>query len=416
LRDPSLSNGAWSPDPEGQVYEGGGEGVCVVMKYTRIQEMQQERFVFKVFFRSSTSGPQEHLIRLWLTKQMPDEAKFARVLIHCQRRDPEPEDGDQPIGAVGARQDVFWPSMSEMRELWEQFESSLTSRLTTEREKNQLKLSVIGTHLLQLPESFVTESIPKWMRFYSSTFCIYRHYQYTLADFIAPSTRPAGLLDTFENFQKVAHHLIKGLQAHHDAGVLLLDIKADNIFIQPPADETLRADPDSWEIVFGDYGHAVIIAREAFVYESGLSPASGEEYTDMVNPDKQVEMYRQSGDYGFRYGTRSYRPPEVQGRSPKDALYGRCTDVFALGLLLSELALGRRVSEIGADPTLARLENDGGKWYAETIRSALERSYFESIDPRGSAPAGMVPDLCKFLRGMVHPDIRRRLPLALCMS
>jgi hypothetical protein len=421
LRDPNLSDGVWSPHPEGKVYTGDGEGVCVVMKYTWLQEMQQlqedqeEWFVFKVLFRAPTCGPHEHLIRLWLTKRMAggDEERFARVLIHCQRHnhaDSELDhDGDQPIG-VGSRQAVFWPSLFEMGELWDRFEPSLTRHLTTEQEKHQLKLSVCGTHLYQLPESFVTETIPKWMRFYSSTFCIYRHYKYTLADFIAPAThRPAGLLSTFENCLEVMIHLLEGLQAHHAAGVLLLDIKAENIFVHPPADERFLEDPAKWQIVFGDYGHAAIIDSKAFVYESGLSPAIGEEYTDMNDPSQEVRMYRQSGDYGFRYGTRMYRPPEVQRGSPKDALYGRCTDVFAMGLLLSELALGCRVSEIqrgkGMDPNAGLC--------LDTIRLKLHKSTFSSIQ---ADPLSARDHLCGILQNMLNADHRRRMPLPLCIS
>jgi len=140
---------------------------------------------------------------------------------------------------------------------------------------------------------------------------IFAFYSATLADVIAtPSRFDLACSSDFASsaaqlLARLALHCFVGLQLHHQAGILLCDIKPANMFVSH--DKLLQP-------VFGDYG----LAR---IFRSGESMFIKLEPTD-------------------RLGTPEYRAPEAE-RAAEQHYYTAASDVFSLACTLIDVLCRR---------------------------------------------------------------------------
>ena len=137
----------------------------------------------------------------------------------------------------------------------------------------------------------------------------------TLLQRIAASA-PAPLPQAF--LLDIAIQVCGGLQALHEKGIVHRDIKPANIFLTRPGPVKVL-----------DFGVAKVVAKD-----TGADARDEEGVTEGVSPVTQPDLTRT----GAEVGTTGYMSPE-QGRSePLDAR----SDLFSLGVVLYEMATGRR--------------------------------------------------------------------------
>jgi serine/threonine protein kinase/DNA-binding winged helix-turn-helix (wHTH) protein len=109
-------------------------------------------------------------------------------------------------------------------------------------------------------------------------------------------------------------HIVRGIAAAHDAGVLHKDLKPANILIR-------AGDDGQWDVKVADFGSGVL-TEPARLKELGITNLG---FTRTVN----------SGENGIT-GTLMYMPPEVlAGQLPTAS-----ADVYALGVMLYQIAAG----------------------------------------------------------------------------
>jgi serine/threonine protein kinase/Flp pilus assembly protein TadD len=150
----------------------------------------------------------------------------------------------------------------------------------------------------------------------------------TLREWIDSSVRPAPAERMSELFD-LAIQIADGLDAAHQKGIIHRDIKPANIFV------TTRG-----QVKILDFGVAKFIDA-ADLAESKSASCSAED----DNRDTNLHLTRT----GASVGTPSYLSPEQIRREKLDAR----TDLFSLGLVLYEMATGRRAFS-GSTTTIIR--------------------------------------------------------------
>jgi eukaryotic-like serine/threonine-protein kinase len=195
----------------------------------------------------------------------------------------------------------------------------------------------------------------------------------------------------------IAMQVCTGLQAAHEKGVVHRDVKPGNIFLT-------RQGP----VKILDFGVAKLVATGDAASETEVE----HDAAPGVSPVTQPGLTRT----GASVGTRGYMSPEQVRKEPLD---GR-SDLFSLGLVLYEMATGRRASTdetttstdepgVSAPPALPRALHPAiPRALDATIAKALE------TDPasRYQTAAEMRRDLERIRDGTRSPD-RRRIGYAL---
>lgn len=148
---------------------------------------------------------------------------------------------------------------------------------------------------------------------------LYRFYEGSLADAVQSTRRPecrARLFGDPFSVQRCCElvlQCLRGLAAHHNAGVLHGDIKPANILYSQST-----STPPALHIALADYGHS---------------------------------LHTQGGkkERSWRRGTQGFRAPEVFG--PDEVEYSAASDIFGMGCALLDVIAGHTPAAAAVTPT-----------------------------------------------------------------
>jgi eukaryotic-like serine/threonine-protein kinase len=199
----------------------------------------------------------------------------------------------------------------------------------------------------------------------------------TLRDLIADAAHNPPL--AVEKIIDLGSQIAAGLQAAHDKGIIHRDIKPANIFVT-------------------SQGHAKILdfgLAKLFLEEAKSSDSARSDHTAPSNlHDEQIEQLTASSPFlsrtGIAMGTAGYMSPEQVRGEKLDAR----TDLFSFGLVLYELATGRRA------------------FIGETVAEIHDAILNQSLTPAREVRADLSPKFEAIFRKMLEKNREDRYQAA----
>jgi hypothetical protein len=257
---------------------------------------------------------------------------------------------------------------------------------------------------------------------YTPGLLMYEYYTYTLESVMKNSHLRQRVFSTSRSALQFILECVRGLQLHHDHGVLMVDLKPSNLFLEFgkfPRGEKHRS--ETVRVIYGDYGHACLLPSSDEVHIQTLGrlvrATSQDDALCGVRRDKRLPL-----------GTGHYRPPESCDRdvsmgepAPYSPTFGTASDVYQLGLTLLEVLSTRPLHDIFREPQ--NIQRTPGETMRPDSVEVFIRSgkldghlekMFQTIEKQHTSFAPLANEILPCIRRMTSFDARRRPKLRDC--